>query len=191
MDVSEPDYYNILHVQDMDQYLNFWNLAAYNLSSQANITHHQSNLYPTNSTPGNPWSVDQAVKYYTETGGVENSKIVLGMPLFGKSYANTTGLGAPTYGFGGGSWELGTFDYRVLPQPQATETFDISAGASWSYDSVKGLFVTYDNVQVTKVKARYIMEKGLGGGMWFESSGDGRNESSLITTVCITYLGNF
>lgn len=32
--------------------------------------------------------------------------------------------------------------------------------------------VSYDTPHVAQVKANYILERGLGGGMWWESSGD-------------------
>lgn len=60
---------------------------------------------------------------------------------------------------------------------------DKKIGASWSYDVLKKVMVSYDTVDVAKQKAEYIKEEDLGGAMWWESSGDKRGEESLIGTV--------
>jgi len=43
--------------------------------------------------------------------------------------------------------------------------------------------VTYDNKIMAGKKAAYLVEKKLGGGMWWESSGDKPGAESLIRTV--------
>lgn len=57
-------------------------------------------------------------------------------------------------------------------------------GASYSYDEKNKMYVSYDTVNMTKVKAGYIKMKGLAGGMWWETSMDRVGENSLIGTVC-------
>lgn len=44
--------------------------------------------------------------------------------------------------------------------------------ASWSYDKVSGTMVSYDTPEVVIKKASYIQQNGLGGAMWWETSGD-------------------
>lgn len=43
--------------------------------------------------------------------------------------------------------------------------------------------ITYDNPVSSAAKVNYIQQSGLGGAMWWESSGDRVGEGSLITLV--------
>ncbi|PYH67191.1 glycoside hydrolase [Aspergillus vadensis CBS 113365] len=117
---------NVLHLKDMDNF-------AYS-SRRANVFDDPS--IP-NSTP---FKTDQT--------------IVLGMPLYGRSF--------PFTGVGNGSWEARVSDYKDLPRPGAKEYVLDRAVANYSYD----------------LTAR----TGSGGGIWWESSGDKSGNSSLIAT---------
>jgi len=168
-----PSNYNRLNMQAMDPYLDFWNLMAYDYAgSWDSLAGHQANLYPSRSNAGStPFSTIAAVEHYTQSG-VPPSKIVLGMPLYGRAFASTSGPGQSYTGIGEGSWEPGVWDFKALPRPGSTEHLDADIGASWSYDDSTKTMVTYDTAALVKQKAGFVGQKGLGGGMWWESSGD-------------------
>ncbi|KAJ5577173.1 Chitinase II [Penicillium sp. DV-2018c] len=171
-----------------DPLLDFYNLMAYDYSGSWDTNAgHQANIHPSTSNPSStPFSTDAALDYYINTGGVPASKIVMGMPLYGRAFTNTDGPGAPFTGVGEGSWENGVWDYKALPKAGAQEQYDAEAGASYSYDGAARTMISYDNPQMTGVKADYIKQRGLGGGMWWESSGDkggkdaSANDGSLV-----------
>ena len=168
--------------------------------SFTNLTGHMANLYPSKSNNlSTPFSTERALNTYL-SAGVPSHKIMLGMPLYGRSFLQTTGMGKPYNGVGNGSWgQLGIWDYKALPQPGAIEVYDDEVGGSYSYAAAAGSFsgygnstatkggnetiVSYDNKETAEKKASYIVEKGLGGGLWWESSGDKAGEESLIGTV--------
>ncbi|KAF8798721.1 glycoside hydrolase family 18 protein [Phlegmacium glaucopus] len=161
-----PDNYKKLHVAAMDIYLDFWNLMAYDFAgSWDSIANHQANLY------GGPLSACAAVDWYINAG-VPRNKVVLGMPLYGRSFSNTQGPGSPFSGIGQGTWEKGVYDYRVLPLPGSTVHFDHNATASWTYDASKREMISFDNEEVARVKGEYIRRERLGGSMFWELSGD-------------------
>ena len=168
-----PQNFQKLQVAAMDQYLDFWNLMAYDYAgSWDQKSGHQANLYPSSSDPGStPFSTEAAINFYT-SNGVHPSKIVLGMPLYGRTFQNTAGPGASYQGIGEGSWEQGIWDYKVLPKDGCTEQYDEQLGASWCYNSGTQTMISYDSQQMVQVKAQYARQKGLGGGMWWETSGD-------------------
>lgn len=168
----------------MDRYLDFFNLMAYDFAGSWDATAgHQANLYPSKSNSAStPFSIDVAVKYYISQG-VYSNKIVLGMPLYGRAFENTDGLGKPFSGTGQGTWENGVHDFKKLPLVGAHEICDNEAGATYCYDSAKRVLVSYDTVEMARKKSEYIEKKGLGGAMWWESSADAAEEASIIGNV--------
>lgn len=133
---------------------------------------HQANLFKSTSNPAStPFSADVAISAYI-AGGVPASKIVMGLPLYGRAFQSTAGPGTPYSGTGEGSWENGIWDYKVLPRAGAIEHEDKAIGASWSYDQNSRVMVSYDTPSIAATKASYINSRGLAGGMWWELSGD-------------------
>ncbi|WEW55176.1 Chitinase 4 [Emydomyces testavorans] len=191
-----PENFQKLRLKEMNQYLDFFNLMGYDYSGiWSTVAGHQANIKPSNSDPGStPFSTEAAVDYYMKSG-VPGSRITLGMPLYGRAFANTDGPGKPYQGIGDtGSWEKGIWDYKALPQAGAQEFMQsISTGgpgASWSYDAGKRLMISYDTVPMVEEKTKYIVDKGLGGSMWWEASGDrgGRNASKAGGSLIATFV---
>ncbi|KAJ8096775.1 glycoside hydrolase superfamily [Lipomyces tetrasporus] len=182
-----PENIHAMRVAEMDRYLDFWNLMAYDFAGPtwSKTAGHQANVY------GYQYSIDKAIEMYRQAG-VHPSKMIMGMPLYGRAFGNTDG---PAHGFQGdggtGTWENGVFDYKVLPRPGAREYFDRQAIASYSYDSGKRIMITYDTPECSKIKARYIRDNSLGGVMWWESSGDApiSSDRSIVRAVVDDFGG--
>ncbi|KAL4939409.1 hypothetical protein BDV06DRAFT_231078 [Aspergillus oleicola] len=188
-----PAKYNKLHMREMDEQLTFWNLMAYDYSgSWDNVTGHNANLYASSNNPSStPYNTHTAITDYL-AAGIEPRKINLGMPLYGRAFVRTDGPGRSFENVGWeGSFEPGIWDYKVLPKEGAVVSEDEETGASYSFDQQKKEFISFDNVAVVKRKAEYLMRGGLGGGMWWESSGDRAVGSggSLIETLVDSFGG--
>lgn len=179
-----PEQSRILNVAAMDPYLSFWNIMSYDFCGPwADKTGYHSNLY------NGELSADTATQTYLRAG-VSPEKLVFGMPVYGRSFANTSGVGHSFQGTGGGTWEDGVWDYKKLPLPGTTENIDPQSVSAYCYDKKNKTFVCYDNVQTAQLKANYVKQMNLGGVMFWESSADyDAGDSKSIVAAFTNALG--
>ncbi|GAA5884609.1 hypothetical protein JCM16303_003680 [Sporobolomyces ruberrimus] len=175
-----PSTYEKLMVREMDQYLSFWNLMAYDYAGSWDSTaNHQANLF--GSSPDS-LSTDRAIRFYTSQG-VPVQKLVLGIPLYGRSFTNCQGPGQPFQGVGPGSWEAGSYDYKVLPLESSQEHYDPHLVTA-SCLSPNSEWITYDSPASALAKTEFINVNQLAGAMYWELSGDKpRGQGGIVGLV--------
>ncbi|KAL0941448.1 complement fixation-chitinase [Colletotrichum truncatum] len=182
-----PKNYAALDFKGMDKSLDFWSLMAFDFAGPwENTTGHQSNVYPSKKNPlSTRASIDKAVKDYT-MAGVPSYKINLGMPLYGRAFSGTKGLGKPYRGLPNGTLgQAGIWTYKDLPRPGAKVMWDNVAKATYSYDNVTQQLVSYDDLKSALYKQEYIKKKKLGGAMYWEASGDKIGKESIVRNTAI------
>lgn len=175
-------HYENLPLAEMSAVVDSFNLMTYDFAGPwSDNAAHTANLYVAKSNPSStPYSIELAVQAYMETG-VPSKKIVLGVPLFGRAFQNTQGLGHPFSGVGKGSWEKGTWDYKALPKLDATVMHDSQADADYTFDGHE--LISYDTPRAVREKAGYVRDVGLGGLMFWEASADRNDSDSLVGTA--------
>ncbi|KAG9377273.1 Glycoside hydrolase family 18 protein [Pyrenophora tritici-repentis] len=192
-----PINFERLGIQKLDRFVDRWNLMAFDYQGGgfSNFTGHLSNVYPSTTNPRSTdgwvnetqsftaFNTKRAIDYY-KAHVASPSKITLGMPLYGRSFANvvdlsrgTGAMGQKFNGSGEGSWEAGTLDYKVFT--------DKSILASWSWDPIKKQVVSFDTPEVAKWKMDFLKTECLGGAWFWDASGDApvSNPKSLVATV--------
>ncbi|TVY89250.1 Endochitinase B1 [Lachnellula willkommii] len=187
-----PEHYELLDVKGMDQYLDFWTFMAFDYTGAFTTppyAGHAQNLYGSNDTLATPFNTSSGIEYYIAQGATA-SKLHLGNPLYGHAFQNTHGPGTPFNGTGNGSFgdAGGNWDYDLLPLTRnASIHEDEELGLSWSYDGDTKTMVSYDTPKIARRKARYVMDKGLGGVSWWQISGDKKGAESLVgaTVDCL------
>lgn len=174
-------HYKLQDLKAMDKYLDAWHLMTYDYSGTWDTTvGHQANVFKDPKNKGaTKFDSDSAIRDYISSG-VSPSKIVLGLPLYGRAFGNTQGLGKPFSGPGRGPMESGMWPYKALPAKGARATFDPKTGATWSYDSSTKELVSFDGPKSANFKAEYILKSGLGGAFFWEASGDKKGDQSLV-----------
>ena len=144
-------------------------------------TMHQANLFPVANDPSPVrFSDDLAISSYT-SAGVPPSKLLLGLPYYGRGWTGVgpTGNGLFQSGTAAqGTWEAGIEDYKVLKNRPGTRFRDTAAGALWLYDGTN--WWSYDDPTVVAQKTAYVKQKELGGVMVWELDGD---DGTLTTAV--------
>ncbi|KAK0554152.1 Chitinase 4 [Tilletia horrida] len=168
-----------LDVAGMEPHLDAIMLMAYDYSgSWESTAGHQAKVH------GPAPSTEYAVSRYL-SAGVPSSKLVQGLPLYGRAFTNTDGPGTPFQGVGEGSWEAGVHDWKVLPHSGESVRVheDMNVLASWEYDNQTRTMVSFDTTRVLEAKVDWAKSKGLGGAMWWELSADRPGEQSAIRAV--------
>ncbi|WP_343319025.1 glycosyl hydrolase family 18 protein [Arthrobacter sp. TMP15] len=159
--------------------LDFGNIQGYDLHGAWNptLTGHQANLYDDPADPREPnkkFSADKAVKKYLEAG-IDPKQLGLGLAAYGRGWTGATSVApwGPATDGAPGTYEKANEDYDKL-KTLGTDHYDAATGSAWRYDGTQ--WWSYDNIATTKQKTDYIVSKGLGGGMWWELSGDRNGE---------------
>ncbi|KAH6681679.1 putative glycosyl hydrolase, family 18 [Halenospora varia] len=186
---ASPFSYKLLKLKEMDVFVDFWNLMAFDYSGQwSTHAQHAANLYPDPEANASLVDTHSGVTYFTKYMGIKPRKLNLGIPLYGHAFMATLGPGSTFNGTGNGSFgdPGGNWEYNALPRPvvdanKAAVTEIPGIGASYSYDETDKIMVSYDTPAIAKVKGEYIKEQGLGGAMWWELSQDRvKEEESLV-----------
>ncbi|CEL52591.1 Endochitinase 1 OS=Coccidioides immitis (strain RS) GN=CTS1 PE=3 SV=1 [Rhizoctonia solani AG-1 IB] len=175
--------YQNLKVKDMDKYLNYWTLMAYDYSgSWSTVTDYLANVY---GGAFSGVSTSASTEWYLKNGA-SKSKFAIGMPIYGRGFQNTNGIFQSFNGTGPGTWEAGVYDYKALPFANATVYTDSKNISSYSYDPIKKELISYDTPAVTAAKAKWLSGQGLAGAMFWELSADKNGTDSLVWTAAKT-----
>ncbi|KAM0345237.1 hypothetical protein ACHAPU_006635 [Fusarium lateritium] len=174
--------YNILNMKGMDAWLDAWHLMAYDYSGPwDSTTGHQANVFASKSNPlATKINTDKVLNDYI-AAGVPPNKILMGMPLYGRSFSNTDNFGKSYSGTAGNS--EGVYLLKELPRPGAKTKYNADLIASYTYDSKKRELVTMDDLKSGQAKAAYINERDLGGAFYWEASGDRLGSASVVAGV--------
>lgn len=181
--IASPAGHHSLSYLDLpliDRYVSFWNVMCYDFGGLgwSTKTAYHSNLFGGNGD--NELSVAATLDHYIRHG-IEPRKLVMGMPLYGRTFSTPKmpRIGE-LYDMDGSPGVESTVDYKSIVKLEVSKHFDSRKVAAFCYDDSKKTFITYDNVQSARIKAQYVVLHGLGGGMWWDSCGDAEGEESLI-----------
>lgn len=148
--------------------IDFVNIMSYDM---ANAPKHHSALYPSEHSGG--LTASEAVNAHIKAG-VPPSKLVMGMPFYGR----------------GGAQYPNFQDYNKVGSSEGeyTERWDSVAQVPYLADKNDTLVFGFENARSLAIKCRYILERDLLGGMYWDYSGD-NEQGELRNTVAGELLG--
>lgn len=180
-------------VESMHPYLDELHVMTYDFHDGSwgeTVAAHHTN--PRKSSAG-VYSCEEAADYYLSRG-VPSTKIFIGAAFYSRGYANCEGFGkAASGGSPNMSWETGVVDYKALPIAGATEYIDPESKGAYSYDPVRKILNTYDNVDSVVEKCKIVQEKNLGGILVWENSADKpiNDPRSLVKAMANCFAGTY
>jgi chitinase len=183
---------NDLSLKEMSDVLDWFNLMGYDFNEmQPKRTSHHSGLFAWSTTSKLDADAikyansDAAVQWYIDHG-VPPEKIVLGVPFYGQIWANVpdenNGLYEP---FKGRPGEEGTLSYREIEQaylPVYARHWDDQVKAPWLYKKETKVMISYEDPESIAAKAKYVIQKRLGG-MMFWDLGQDDSKSTLLGAI--------
>lgn len=141
----------------VDPYVDFVNIMAYDMAMPPN---HHSPLY--RSEFAGHITTEESVNYHLEAG-VPANKLVLGMPFYGKGDCEV----------------IGPMDFKNLEMQTIYEAkWDDVAKVPYLVNDDGEFICTFENQNSIAIKSRFIKERGLLGGMYWEYNGD--NETGTL-----------
>ena len=171
-------------------YLDYGNIQGYDLYGAWDGTKvgHQGNLYadPTDTrNPADRFSVDASITEYTKTG-IDPAQLGMGMAMYGRGWQGVSSSTpwSPANGAAPGTNGWGMSNYDDIKN-LGTGYYDAVSGSAYRHDGNQ--WWSYDNAQSIAAKAKYIVDKGLGGAMWWDLSGN--RDGSLLTALATGLSG--
>lgn len=162
-------------------YVDYINLMSYDLvSGYDTITGHHTPLY---STPQQPESSDNAIRFL-DSLGVPLQKVAMGVAFYGRIFG-------PADSINNGLYRPGRFlrgvsfkdQARVLsPDSGYVYHWDPVAQAPYLYNASQKLFFTFDDSLSIREKTKYVLDKRLGGIMFWQLMDD-RFSNGLLDII--------
>ncbi|KAI5291519.1 hypothetical protein KEM54_004070 [Ascosphaera aggregata] len=157
--------------------LDYINLMAYDFAGPwcPKSGHHAQLFTATHSHDENATLSCQSALQYLHSMRVPMKKVLLGIPVYGRSFPGTTSIGqTPTPGV-----EHQDFDYCDLPLPGAQEYEDDHIGAAYCLDENAG-FISYDTPKIVQQKAKFARTRDMGGLFYWHVAADGEGPRNLV-----------
>ncbi|WP_018752465.1 glycosyl hydrolase family 18 protein [Paenibacillus sanguinis] len=188
---ASPAFVNNTELGNIASIVDWINIMTYDFNGGwQQMTAHNAPLYfdPAAEAAGVPsastFNGDVAVQGHLNAG-VPASKLVLGVPFYGRGWDGVTGGDGQYQGASGasssGTWEPGVFDFSDLEANYInkngyTRYWNDTAKVPYLHNPSSGRFITYDDTQSIGFKTDYIKNRGLAGAMFWELSSD-RNKT--------------
>ncbi len=161
-----------LEYAEMAPLLDWVNVMTYDFHSGGAIAGFNSALYNHDDPSGPKRNTHDAVQAILAKG-VPRSKLVVGVPFYGRGWRGIESASA--WNTGTGSLQIGGYRAIAANQLQSSafvRRWDDVAKVPWLYNGEGKEWITYEDAQSMRLKGAYVVEQGLAGAMFWELSND-------------------
>jgi chitinase len=170
---AQPFYLEGIETGPACQLCDFVNLMTYDLyNGWSKVSGHHANLFRSKSDPAGD-SADRAVELFAEQG-VPAAKLVIGAAFYGRGMKGAApvnqGLMQATTPESNFTKTYAEIKSEFSSSPRFERHWDAEARAPWLYDG--DTFLSYEDPESLRHKARFVHERGLRGVMFWEYTQD-------------------
>jgi chitinase len=166
-------------------FVNYVNLMTYDLvSGYATITGHHTPLY---STPIQKESTNNCVEYLLNLG-IPPKKLIIGAAFYARTWEGVSPINNGLNQSGKFKYFIGYNDFpkRISESAGYTMYWDSIAQAPYAYNATSQSYATFDDKRSIAAKSKYVMQKKLGGIMFWQLSHDWAT-NGLVETINKTF----
>ena len=190
---TQPEQYANYELRDLSRFADWVHMMTYDYHGPSSeVTGHNSPLYASSNDPESDpvrrtqFNLDASVDAFL-AAGITPGKLVVGAAFYGLVWSGVSPVNDGLFQAVGGVPEFsvgtpGALYYRDIQSqflPQMTRHWDNDAKVPWLYDPASQLMISYDDPESLGYKANYIRERGLGGMLVWDLSGDDDQHSLL------------
>lgn len=173
----QPPYYDMTNSV---KYLDFVNMMTYGMTSSSGQYHNS--LYKNSSYKDSAnkcgytlvsCSIAESIEIY-DSYNVPHSKIIVGLAFYGIKQSREYDSSTNTYGSWGkgGSIFYTSIKNNYLNNPDYTYVYDTRCGVPYLISKDRTVFISFDDVRSIKEKCNYVLDRKIGGVMYWENGCD-------------------
>ena len=173
--------------ETLNQYIDFFNAMTYDIhGGWSDHVGHNSPLYQ--SPPGDPdGSCSTGISYLSNTRGIPDSQLNLGLPFWGKKY-NSSGINES---FSGDVIDKRYYEIPDLIGNGWTYEWDSNAFCPYLVKDDQSKILTFDDQESIRYKCEFAIDQELGGVMiWALGYDVTENGQELIQSIEQNYLSS-
>ncbi|UTR07416.1 glycosyl hydrolase family 18 protein [Alkalihalobacillus sp. LMS6] len=191
---ASPSYLQNNEMEKLAHILDWIQIMTYDLNGTWQIQngHNAPLFYDEEATV--PWAdalnVDAAIQGHLNAG-VPKDKLLMGMPFYGYGWKGCDSENNGEYAFCDGpadvgTWTNATFDYQDLKENYINQNgykryWNDKSKVPFLYNEENGTFITYDDPESITHKAQYVVDHGLAGAMFWETSNN--RDGELVQSI--------
>lgn len=169
------------------EHLDFVNLMTYDFHGPwTDHTGHHANLHPPSGIDEES-SANQSVDIFLDAG-VPAQKLVLGVPFYGRGWADVDFSGENVYlayGTPHGSYSFDSLNNHYIDRNGFTRHWDDITASPFLWNADSSIFISYEDEESLRYKSEFVRERELGGIMYWEHS---HNHDEILLQSIHQYL---